>query len=233
MSALQTGIQALDRELDGGFPGGAIVVLMAPPDSPSSRIIHQLMQQRPTTYVTTLRPAADLETEIRSSGNGIMAVDIEEIGEATENNEMLHMLSDSSIYSANISDRDRVLDEANAVFDSIGDTQNVIIDPMNPLENSDETVAYQRFLRAAAAKLRETNSLGVLHCLSRGEPPALREQTLTIADTVWQLDMGTDNEGNLSLETTVPKNRGGKVILEKLNLLVDRNKVYTDLSRGI
>lgn len=233
MSALQTGIQALDRELDGGFPGGAIVALMAPPDSPSSRIIHQLMQQRPTTYLTTLRPGTDLETEIEALGNGVKEVTIEEVGEATDSNQMLHMLSDSSIYSANITDRDRVFDEANSVFESLTDSQNVIIDPMNPLESTEEKIAYQRFLRTAAEKLRETNSLGVLHCLSRGQPPELREQTLTIADTVWRLDMGTDNEGNLSLETTVPKNRGGKIIFEKLNLLVDRNEVYTDLSRGI
>lgn len=162
-----------------------------------------------------------------------MEVNIEEIGEATEQNQMLHMLSDSSIYSANITDRDRVLDDADAIFDSLTDTQNVIIDPMNPLESSDEKVAYQRFLRTAAAKLRETDSLGVLHCLSCGDPPALRQQTLTIADTVWKVDMGTDNEGNLSLEMTVPKNRGGQVIFEKLRLLVDKKSVHTDLSRGI
>lgn len=233
MSALETGIQELDRQLNGGFSGGAIIALVAPPESPSSRIIHELMKQRLTTYVTTLRPEEDIKTELQSSAKGPIDVEIEEVGEATETNQMLHKLSDSSIYSANITDRDRVLDKANAVFDSTTDTQNVIIDPMNPLESSDEKIAYQRFLRTAAAKLRETNSLGVLHCLSRGEPPALRQQTLTIADTVWKIDMGTDNDGNLSLEMTVPKNRGGEVILEKLRLLVDRTSVYTDLSRGI
>ena len=233
MGQLKTGIQELDRRIGGGFPEGAIVALVAPPDSPSTRVLHQLTQQRPTTYVTTLRPSDDLETELQSSGSGTVDIEFTEVGEATERNPMLHQLSDSSIYSANISDRDHVLDEVNDIFDSVGGGQNVIIDPMNPLESSDEKIAYQRFLRAAAIRLRETNSLGVLHCLDRGDAPALRQQTLTIADSVWQLELGTNNEGNLSLYMSVPKNRGGEVIFEKLNLLVDKDTVYTDRSRNI
>lgn len=233
MEYLETGIPELDRRLKGGFPPGAIVALVAPPDSPSSRILHQLMRQRQTTYVTTLRSKEDLDTELRASGNETADIDIKEIGEATKRNKMLHQLSDSSIYSATVSDRDRVLDDVNDIFDAIAGSQNVIIDPMNPLENSDERVAYQRFLRVAATKLRETNSLGVLHCLAEGTSPTLRQQTLAIADAVWQIKMYTDNEGNLSMVMTVPKNRGGEILFEKLSLLVKRNIVYTDRSRNI
>lgn len=233
MSSLQTGIQALDRQLDGGFPGGTLIALVTQPDSPSSRVLHQLMKQRPTTYITTLRSSAELEAELMRVGNGTMDVDIEEIGEVRGKNEMLHQLSESNIYSADITEQGRRLDEVYEIIDSVTGSQNVIIDPMNPLESSEQKVAYQRFLRMTATKLRDVNGLGVFHCLSQEGPPTLRNQTLTIVDTVWNLEMGTDNEGNLSLKMTIPKNRGGAPIFEKLTLLIDKNSVRTDISRGI
>lgn len=233
MSDLQTGIDELDRHLDGGFASGNLVVLETPPDAPSGRILHQLMRQRPTTYITTLRPRVDLETELMHLGNGTMDVDIREIGELRQEDEMLHSLSGSDIYSANVSEQERVLDEVNDIIEGVDGAHNVIIDSMNSLETTEDRTAYQRLLRRMGGKLREVNGLGVLHCFSYGDEPVLREQTLATADAVWNLNMGTDNDGNLTLQTTVPKNRGGKPIFEKLTLLLDEQTVYTDISRGI
>lgn len=233
MSDLQTGIQALDRQLGGGFASGNLVALVTPPDAPSTRVLHQLMRQRSTTYLTTLRPGVDVETELVRLGNGTADVSIEEIGELKKTNKMLHNLTDSAIYSANTTDRERVLDEVNEIIDTIDGSQNVIVDPMNPLETSESKTAYQRLLRKMSAKLREENGLGILHCISSDEPPALRDRTLTMVDTVWNLEIGSDNEGNLELKTTIPKNRGGEVIFEKHTLILDRKTVRTDISRSI
>lgn len=233
MGELRTGIDALDRQLQGGFAGGNLVALVTPPDAPSSRILHQLMRQRPTTYITTLRPRSDVEVELTRLGNGTRDVHIEEVGEVKQNDEMLHSLTESDIYSANTTDRERILDDVNDVIDATEDSRNVIIDPMNPLENSESKTAYQRLLRNTAAKLRDTNGLGILHCLSYEDPPALRERTLTMADAVWNLDLGTDNDDNLALKMTIPKNRGGELIFERITLLIDKGTVYTDTSRTI
>ena len=92
---------------------------------------------------------------------------------------------------------------------------------------------YVTTLRTVASKVRDVNGLGVLHCLSHETQPAFREETLTMVDAVWNLEMGTDNEGNLALKMSIPKNRGGELIFENTTLLVDRNRVYTDISRGI
>ena len=233
MTKLETGIDALDRKLDGGFPGGTLLGLVAPPDAPSSRILHELMKQRSTTYVTTLRPESDIATELMRMGNGQIDVDFEEVGEVRQKTEILHSFTESEIYAANIREQEQILDEVNEAVQTIGDGENLIIDPMNPLETSDSRLAYQELLRSIASKLREVNGLGILHCLSHGEPPAFREVTLTMVDAVWNLEMGTDNEGNLALKMSIPKNRGGELIFENTTLLVDRNRVYTDISRGI
>lgn len=233
MGDLPTGIQALDRELDGGFASGNLVTLVTPPDAPSSRILHQVMRQRPTTYITTLRPRMDLEAELMHLGNGTKDVDIKEVGDLRQKHEMLHSFSDSDVYSANTTDGDRVLEEVNDIIQEVDGKHNVIIDSMNPLEATEDKAAYQRLLRKMAEKLREVNGLGLLHCFSYGDPPPLREGTLAMADAVWNLNMGTDNDGNLALQATIPKNRGGKPIFEKLTLLLDDQTVYTDISRGI
>lgn len=233
MGDLETGIDALDRSLDGGFVPGNLVALVTPPDAPSGRVLHQLMRQRPTTYITTLRPRVDLETELMGTGNGTMDVDIREVGDLKQEDEMLHSFTDSDIYSANVSDREQILDEISDIIEDVDGCRNVIIDPMNPLEDTEDKTAYQRMLRKLAAKLRDVNGLGVLHCYSYNDPPALRERTLATSDAIWNLDMGTDNEGDLALRMTIPKNRGGKPIFEKLTLLLDKQTVYTDISRGI
>lgn len=233
MSKFRTGIEALDRKLDGGFPRGTLVALVAPPDAPSSRVLHELMKQRPTTYITTLRPKSDITTELTRLGNGHMDVDIEEVGEVREKSEMLHTLTESEIYSAEIREQERILDEVNDLVQTTGEGENLIVDPTNPLEDSESRLAYQELLRTVASKLRDVNGLGVLHCLSHEDKPPFREETLTMADAVWNLRMGTDNEGNLALKMGIPKNRGGELVFEDTTLLIDRNRVYTDITRGI
>lgn len=233
MSKLQTGIETLDRKLDGGFPGGTLVGLVTPPDAPSTRILHELMKQRPTTYITTLRPKSDIGTELMRLGNGHMDVDIEEVGQVREKSEILHSLSESSIYSADIREQERILDEVNDIVQTVGAEENLIIDPINPLEDSESRLAYQELLRSVASKLQDVNGLGILHCLSHEEQPPFRDETLTMVDAVWNLEMGTDNEGDLALKMAIPKNRGGELILDNTTLLIDRNRVYTDISRGI
>jgi KaiC/GvpD/RAD55 family RecA-like ATPase len=233
VSKLTTGIEALDRKLDGGFPSGTLVGLVSPPDAPSSRILHELMKQRASTYVTTLRPKSDIATELMRLGNGHMDVDIEEVGEVKQKNEILHTFTESEIYSANIREQEQILDEVNDVVQTTAKKNNLIIDPVNPLENSESRLAYQELLRTVASKVRDVNGLGVLHCLSHEQQPSFREETLTMVDAVWNLEMGTDNEGNLALKMSIPKNRGGELIFENTTLLIDRNRVYTDISRGI
>ena len=233
MTSLSTGIDALDRRLDGGFAEGQTVALVTTPDTPSVRILHELMRQRPTVYITTLRPSPAIESELAQLDDEDIDVSVRAAGEVKHRNEMLHSFTESSIYSANIDQRERIFDEVNDIIGTVGDGQNVVIDPMNPLETSESETAYARLLRSIADQLRDVGGLGIFHCLSFGTPPALRERTLTMVDSVWDLDMSTDNDDNLELQMTIPKNRGGKLVFERVTLLINENDITTDRSRGI
>lgn len=233
MTTLSTGLDALDRKLDGGFTEGSMIALVTPPDTPSYALLQQLMQERPSTVITTLRSASAVETNLEHLMGENVPLSVAEVGNATEESSLLHSFSGSSVYSAETNERERVLDEVFDIIQSIEGCQNLIIDPMNPLERSESREAYQRLLQKSAAALSETNSIGIFHCISSESPPELRETTMTMVDTVWKLGVTAGNKNDLELKTHIPKNRGGNLILEELKLLVDKKTVYTDQSRAI
>lgn len=233
MTTLSTGIDALDRRLGGGFSEGHTVAMVTTPDTPSVRILHELMRQRPTVYITTLRPRSAIESELAQLDDENMDVTVRAAGEVKHTNEMLHSFTESSIYSANIDQRERIFDEVNEIIGTVENGQNVVVDPMNPLETSENKTAYVRLLRSIADQLRDVDGLGIFHCLSFRTPPRLREKTLTMVDSVWDLDMNTDNDDNLELQMTIPKNRSGKLVFERVTLLINENDITTDRSRGI
>lgn len=233
MNTLSTGIESLDRQLNGGFNSGTTIALSTPPDAPSSAILQQLMTQRPTTYITTLRPRAALEDELTNLLDEDVNFTIEQVGIAGENSEALHAMTDSRVYSVNTTERERFLDEIYEIVEAIEDQRNVIIDPMNPLERSESRTAFQRLLQEISATIQATDGLGIFHCISLDEPPRLRETTMTMVDTVWNIEVITGEKGNLELKASIPKNRGGKPILEQVTLLLDKTEVYTDQSRAI
>jgi predicted ATP-dependent serine protease len=52
---LSTGIDILDRQLDGGIPPGSIVLLAADPESQSELFLYELTDICSTLYLTTIR----------------------------------------------------------------------------------------------------------------------------------------------------------------------------------
>lgn len=231
---LSTGISAIDRRLDGGFKAGSLVALVTPPAAQSHAVIQQLMRQRPSVYVTSLRSAASIKNELNGLGHEDAPVSIQEVGEAVqEENKLLHELSGSQIHAAKTVERDQILDQVFEVVQRVDGVCNMVVDPVNPLERSQSRTDYQNLLSKVAERLLETGSLGLLHCTLLEEPPTFRETTLTMADVVWELDIVPGRRNDLEIQTRIPKNRGGDAVLEELTLLVENGRVMTDDSRNI
>lgn len=206
MTRLSTGVTAIDRKLDGGVEAGSIVVVLAPPDSQSEPLLYSFMQKRPTAYVTTLRTEPtvrnDLERALRTQ--------------------------DYSIQYAGI---DTPIDNANRVVQQVDGKANVVVDTMNPLEETGETNRYVQFLNNLKNHLSNTGSVALLHCTTLDTPPDLREYTLTMADVVWELEVRV--KGN-AVENflQVRKLRGGTVVDETIKLKLGTS-VEVDTSRDI
>lgn len=234
MSTLSTGIRSLDRRLGGGFHAGSLVTLVTPPAAQSHAILRELIDERPTVYLTTLRSATSVEGELdRSATNGTQLT-VRAVGEAASRpSAKLQQFAGSAVYGVETSDRDSLLDDVSEIVEQIDGVANVIVDPANPLERVDSRSAYQELLRRLGTVLTDTGGLGLLHCPSMDDPPAFRETTLTVSDAVWELDVVSERRDRLDLHTRIPKNHRGNAILENVSLLVRDDSVGTDDSRSI
>lgn len=202
---LTTGVTAIDRNHGGGVPAGSIVALVAAPDSQSEPLLHEFMEERPTAYITTLRTEAtvrdDLDRSLRTH--------------------------DYTVQYAGI---DTPIDNTGRVVQQVDGQANVVVDTLNPLEETGERNRYVNFLNQFKTHLVNTGSVGLLHCTDLDRPP-LRETTLTIADVVWKLDVSV--KGN-SVESflQVTKFRGGDPADETIKLDLGE-EVAVDTSRDI
>lgn len=233
MNRLSTGIPSLDRRLDGGLNPGSVLAIIASPASQSEALIHELMQERPTLYVSTLRRPAAIEDAIPADVERKQDVHVEYAGERPSmDDEFMRQITGNRIHSvANGSSGGASVENVYEVIGKVTDQANVVLDPTNTLERSGEADAYREMLNRLKSTMLETNGLGVLHAIAQDDVPALRETTLLVADVVWELELVSMING-LEYQLVVPKNRGHTPILEEISLKIDP-EVWIDDSRNI
>lgn len=203
---LSTGMEVLDRKLDGGFPAGCTVVLSASPASQSELFLYEMATVRSTEYITTERSAA----AVRQS--------LEGVGVSTDT------------VTVHRPPHDEVLEETKAVFEDLSSSSTVIIDPMHVLETYDSD-EYRGLFNKIKARTAETESLTVLHCLDGEQIPPQRDRTQYLADIIFQLSTmlrGDSIENILS----IPKFRSGRSLPEAIDLDLTAD-VTIDVSRRI
>ena len=203
---LETGIDVLDRKLEGGIPPGTVVAYTAPPASQSELLLYELTAARGTLYLSTERSAESVRHVIESTLASVGSPTVRHIEES------------------------EALTESNRLIGALPDGANLIVDPMNVLEHS-STHNYRLFLNSLKDQMLESGSVAILHCLRGNEIPENRDMTLHFADAVFDLrvDIGT-----LEVETTltIPKFRGIKVPMETIKLNLSE-RVEIDTSRDI
>lgn len=205
-SRLKTGIDVLDRKLDGGIPSGYIVAYTADPASQSELLLYELTAARDTLYLTTERSADAVRHAIDESPSTV--------GDPT----IRHITGDAS------------LENALRLIHALPDESNLIIDPIDVFERSD-TDDYITFLNDLKATMLETDSIALLHGLLGENEPANRTRTRHAADAVF--DLRTRLAGSeLNNHLTVPKFRGGGQPTDAIKLELTE-EVAIDTSRDI
>lgn len=185
-----TGLPGLDRHLGGGLPAGSLVALTAPPDSQSERLLYRFAAANPSRYLTTFRPADEIEAVIGDR------------------------VPDADIPVERVRD-DRLLDDPGGQFDGL-DGEAVVVDTATELERAGRD-QYRRTLDVLKRRLRATDSVALLHCLDVEPTPMRRGLTLGRADVVWRLRFaGFPDRADPRLLVT--KFRGGTAPPEALAL---------------
>lgn len=226
---LSTGIEELDRELSGGIGPGSLVSVIAGPATQSESLFHQLIELRPTLYLSTLREAAAVEGNLGGLSDDLFVKEV--LGERRMERESLKEITGTRGYSMSIGTADGVLDTVYETIDRIDRRMNVVIDPVNPLEETDERGAYRDVLNKFKSKLLETDSLGVLHCITLEDAPPMRDVTLAISDVVIEIELiSLTNE--MQYQLTIPKNRGGTPMLDETTVKFE-SEVWIDDTRNI
>lgn len=203
---LPIGVEALDRELDGGVPPGSVVAYKAPAASQSELLLYELTNTRPTLYLTT-----DRSKEAVSDA-------FERANCPTGNPQIRFVPGDAP------------LENARRLVKSTGEGANIVIDPLDTLERGDRP-RFQNFLNDLQNHMRNTGGIAILHCLRGNGNSDLRPTTEHMADVVFDVRQhfdGTEVETRLA----VPKFRGGHALTDTIKLeLAERIRV--DTSRDI
>lgn len=205
MSRVSTGIDALDRHLDGGLREGTVTCLVSSPASQCNPLFYQFMEDREWLYVTTYRSERAVEHELDELLWGDVVV--EHVGV------------------------ERPIRGLHGALEDLDEERNVIVDTMNAFEETDRQSQYTALLNGIKDYLLDTDRVALLHCTELDTPPALREVTLTIADVVWELELVTD-ERSVEARLVVPKYRSRAAIDEVIKLELGR-EVSVDTSKNI
>lgn len=204
---LRTGIDVLDRKLDGGLPAGSIVVLSADPASQAELFLYEITATRGTLWLSLNRTAEAVQDSIEHTPT------------ATGDPTVRHITGEAP------------LDNAGKLVSALPETSNLIVDPVDVLESQEPPSRFRSFMNDLQNHIFNTDSLAILHCLNGRSIPPLRDTTEHFADVVFHLE--TDISGDeVENRLAIPKFRGGRAPSGTIKLdLVE--EVSIDTSRDI
>jgi KaiC/GvpD/RAD55 family RecA-like ATPase len=207
VNRLRTGIDVLDRKLDGGIPAGSIVALTAQPASQAELFLYELTATRGTLWLSLDRTA---ESVVAS---------IEQTPANTGDPTVRHISGEAP------------LDNAGKLVSALPETSNLIVDPLDVLEAQEPHSRFRAFMNDLQNHIVNTGSLAILHCLDGRDVPPLRDTTEHFADVVFQLKTRTVGD-EVENKLAIPKFRGGRAPNDIIKLdLVEQ--VSIDTSRDI
>ncbi len=204
---LRTGIDVLDRKLDGGIPAGSMVALTAHPASQAELFLYELTATRGTLWLSLDRTAEAVTMSMEHTPA--------ETGDPT----VRHISGEAP------------LDNAGKLISALPETSNLIVDPLDVLESQEPPSRFRSFMNDLQNHIFNTDSLAILHCLDGRSVPPLRDTTEHFADVVF--DLQTDATGDeVKNQLAIPKFRGGRAPSDIIKLdLVE--EVSIDTSRDI
>lgn len=203
---LPTGIEVLDRQLNGGIPGGSTVLLTAPPASQSELFLYELTAARGTLYLTTIRSDQAVRDALDRSTTRVGNPTVRDIG------------------------GDGALDKANKLISTLPEGANLIIDVTDVLEREDPS-RYRMFLNELQTVMVNTGGVAILHGMKGRDVPVNRDLTEHAADVIFDLQTNVKT-GEIENRLVIPKFRGGQAPEEPIKLKL-AEEVSIDTSRDI
>lgn len=201
-----TGLQFLDKRIDGGFEAGGLLAFLAPPASQGELLLREFALARTTRYMSTTRPPDEIRDWLDRGSSPPTDITVERHTPST------------------------ALEDVETVLADLAPESFVIIDPVTGFEEYPRET-YLDFLNGVKRRLRETDSVGILHCLDIPTPPPQRGLTLNRVDQVWHLQV-LPLSRSIKSQLLIKKARNTRALTEPIDLLLT-DRVRIDTSRRI
>lgn len=238
---LPTGLRDFDRKIGDGLTPGSVIGIVTPPESQCEQLLRAIARNHDTFYVSTTRAAAAVEQWVTPKGDGDTAgVEVYYAGgdslRPRGGDAVRTWLSNATgeIELGNGGNGqhpgaehqvETVLREVTTRSEEV-----IVIDPVNPLENAEES-RYTTFLHEVQNHLLQSDNIAILHMVETSEPPKCRWLSLQMADEIWDMSVRTPNE-RVEFVLTVTKSRNGDVPNRQIKFHLD-DGVNIDTSRDI
>ncbi len=230
-----TGIDILDRSLDGGLPAGSVVYLSADPHGMAEAFLYQFSAIRKTYYFTTSRRPAHIAqniTDMNFDTENLTFVDVfshyhlDAYGEPAENaGDLLRDREAVEFTERHLKQiRDAHKDgegEINVIFDSFSFYLHLGLPPPRLL----------RLMNLAYEVSKQTKALTYLYA-PRGAPPGpVETDVMNVCDAIFHI--GSERVGgNVVHRLSLPKIRGRPSSMTVLRFKV-QDGIRIDTSRDI
>lgn len=209
---LASGVTVLDTEILQGIPKGSTVAILGDPRGMAELFLFHLVHtDRPTGYVSTVRP----ERTIRRN--------LEELGDLSGD------LNIEDIFSSSDSANDIIRKHAGRLDEG----HNLIVDSITNAYNPDEPDKYIQTLRNLYQRVNDNGALAYLYFAGNDTDQMTRaeREALHMCDVVFRVT--TESSGdNIDTRLEILKLRGGDFPDEQVKLNVGR-KLTIDTTRDI
>lgn len=206
---LKTGIQALDKKLNGGFPPGAIITCRSDSRTQSELLLHRLISRYDTIYVSTIGNEEAVKAEFAKS-----PVETGDVNVA---------------YAS----PDAPLQNTKSFIEKMNDQRLIIINVVNDLEGTERVNrgSYQEFLNWVQNLQRRTGGVVFLHRYETKQESKYEYLTNSMSDIILELEEHIDGE-NIVNYLHMPKCRGAGALDERMKVKLT-NGLTIDTSRDI
>jgi KaiC/GvpD/RAD55 family RecA-like ATPase len=208
-----TGVDPLDRALQGGVPTGSLIVFDVSPRSQAELFLYSMTDRamsrdnRSATYLTTERS----RSAVRAAYS--------------------RLSPESTPTIESVDARDPV-EDATTLAQTSPEEGILVIDTVNVLEETDDKRAYREFLNSLQTHMQNTGGIAILYCLSGVNTPEARDITHNMADLIFMFE--TEKDGTeVTNQLWVPKFRGGEALKETFGLIMTAETVTVDTSETV
>lgn len=206
MTRLETGIDNLDRALDGGVESGSIIAVFADPSEQCEPILEEMARKRRTLYITTARRAEDVKRTMRQQD---MAVG-------------------DSIGVQYVDPTESVIDDTLNLAKKPPKGTNIIIDTIDPIEKAGEERCI-KFFQDLKEKVVAIDGLAIVFGMMP-EASGNRRVTEKMADVVLELECNWTKDDKEVFLQMKKQRAGGSLDPMKLEI---GEEVKVDTSRDI